>query len=180
VLQRAPKIGKAFKLYIAAQEHVVGATLMQDEDGKEHVMAYVTWHLLDAETRYMFVEKLCLSLYYACQKFRHYILSSTCIVICQHDVVKFMLKKPILSGRLGKWAYSLVEFDLAYEPLKAMREQVVTDFIVDHAVAFEDEVCMVEVAPWKLLFDGSLCSKGWGVSCVLVSSNNIPFDLSFI
>jgi hypothetical protein len=39
---RAPKIGKAFKLYVTAQEHVVGATLMQDEDGKEHVVAYVT------------------------------------------------------------------------------------------------------------------------------------------
>jgi hypothetical protein len=71
--------------------------------------------LLDAETRYVFMEKLCLSLYYACSKFRH-ILSSSCIVACQYDIIKHMLLKPILSGKIGKWAYALVEYDLAYEP----------------------------------------------------------------
>jgi hypothetical protein len=69
----------------------------------------------------MFIKKLCLSLYYACIKFRYYILSSTCTVVCQQDVVKFMLHKPILSGRLGKWVYSFVEYDLSYETLRAMK-----------------------------------------------------------
>jgi hypothetical protein len=73
------------------------------------------------------MEKLCLSLYYACSKFGHYILSSSCIVACQYGVIKHMFLKPILSGRIGKWAYALVEYDLAYEPL-------VADFIVDHVV----------------------------------------------
>jgi hypothetical protein len=83
----------------------------------EFPVAYVSQHLLDVETQYVFVEKLYLSLYYACSKFRHYILSSSCIVACQYDVIKHMLLKPILSGRMGKWAYALVETDLAYEPL---------------------------------------------------------------
>jgi hypothetical protein len=68
---------------------------------------------LDTKTWYVFVEKLCLSLYYTCSKFRHYILSSSCIVACQYDVIKHMLLKPILSGRMSKWAYALVEYDLA-------------------------------------------------------------------
>jgi hypothetical protein len=80
-------------------------------------MAYVSRHLLDAETWYVFTEKLCLSLYYACSKVSRYILSSSCIVACQYDVIKQMLLKPILSGRMGKWAYALGEYDLAYEPL---------------------------------------------------------------
>jgi hypothetical protein len=106
-----------FKMYIAAQEQIIGAILLQEEDGKEFSVAYVSQRLLDAETRYVFVEKLCLSLYYAFSKFRHYILSSSCIVVCQYDVIKHMLLKPILSGRMGKWTYALVEYDLAYEPL---------------------------------------------------------------
>jgi hypothetical protein len=106
-----------FKMYIAAQERIIGAILLQEEDGKEFLVAYVSQRLLDAETRYVFVEKLCLSLYYAFSKFRHYILSSSCIVVCQYDVIKHMLLKPILSGRMGKWTYALVEYDLAYEPL---------------------------------------------------------------
>jgi hypothetical protein len=77
---RAPKIGNPFKMYVATQEQVIGDVLLQEEDGKEFPMAYVSRLLLDAETRYVFVEKLCLSLYYACSKFRHYIISSSCIV----------------------------------------------------------------------------------------------------
>jgi ribonuclease HI len=132
-------------------------------------VAYVSWRLLDVETRYEFIENLCLSLYYSCIKFRHYILSSTCIVVSRHDVVKYMLQKPILSGRMGKWAYSLIEYDLKYEPLRAMKGQVVADFVVDHMAVIDSDACLVEVTPWKLFFDGSVCSRGQGVGCVLVS-----------
>jgi hypothetical protein len=95
-------------MYIVVQERVIGAVLLQEEDDKEFLVAYVSLHLLDAETRYVFMEKLCLSLYYACSKFRHYILSSSYIVACQYDVIKHMLLKSILSRRIGKWVTQLV------------------------------------------------------------------------
>jgi hypothetical protein len=95
-------------MYIAVQEWVIGAVLLQEEDGKEFPVAYMSQHLLEAETWYVFVKKHCLSLYYACSKFRHYILSSSCVVACQYDVIKHMLLKPILSGWMGKWAHALV------------------------------------------------------------------------
>jgi hypothetical protein len=129
---RASKVGNPFKIYVAAQERVIGAVLLHEEDGKEFLVAYMSRRLLDAETQYVFMEKLCLSLYYACSKFRHYILSSSCIVASQYNVIEHMLLKPILSGRVGKWAYVLVEYDLAYEPLRSMKGQVVADFIVNH------------------------------------------------
>jgi hypothetical protein len=129
--------------------------------------------LLDAETRYVFVEKLCLTLYYACSKFRHYILSSSCIVACQYDVIKHMLLKPILSGRMGKWAYALVEYHLAYEPLRSMKGQVVADFIFDHAIDVDYSINFVQLKPWGLYFDGSVCSKGQGAGCVVVSPSGV-------
>jgi hypothetical protein len=59
---RALKAGNPFKMCIAAQEWVIRAVLLQEEDGKEFLVAYVSQRLLDAETRYVFMEKLCLSL----------------------------------------------------------------------------------------------------------------------
>ena len=76
---------------MAAEDKVIGTVLTQETEGKEYVITYVSRRLIDAETRYIFIEELCLSLYYACTKLRHYLLSSTCIVTCQSDVIKHML-----------------------------------------------------------------------------------------
>jgi hypothetical protein len=81
-------------------------------------------------------------------------------VACQYDDIKHMLLKPILSGRIGKWAYALVAYDLVYEPLRSMKGQVVADFIVDHTVDMDHSVDFVQLKPWGLYFHGSVYSKG--------------------
>jgi hypothetical protein len=177
---RASKAGNLFKMYIAMQERVIGAVLLQEEDGKEFLVAYVSQRLLDAEIQYVFVEKHCLSLYYVWSKFSHYIFSSSCIVACQYGVIKHMLLKPILSGRIGKWAYKLVEYDLAYKLLRLMKGQVAADFIVDHAIDVDHSVDFVQLKPWELYFDGSICSKGQGTGCVIISPSGVYIDLSII
>ena len=45
-----------------------------------------------------------------------------------------MLQKPILSGRIGKWAYALTEYDLSYEFLKSVEDKIVADIIVEHRI----------------------------------------------
>jgi hypothetical protein len=47
---RAPKVGNPFKMYIAAEEWVIRAILLQEEDGKEFPVAYMSQCLHDAET----------------------------------------------------------------------------------------------------------------------------------
>ena len=73
---KAPKRDTPFRLYVAAEDKVIGAILTQETEGKEYIIIYVGRRLIDAETRYTFIEKLCLSLYYACIKLRHYLLLS--------------------------------------------------------------------------------------------------------
>jgi hypothetical protein len=95
--------------------------LAQEIEGKEYIVAYESRRLLDAEMRYTFIEKLCLSLYHTCTKLRYYLLPSICIVACQTGIIIYMLHKPSLSGRVGKWAFALVEYDLYCEPLNSMK-----------------------------------------------------------
>ena len=93
-----------------------------------------------------------------------------------------MLQKPILSGRIGKWAYALVEYDLAYESFKSVRGQIVADFIVEHRIYDEHdlEVGYITCTPWKIYFDGSVCDDGRGVGIgnVLISPSGAVFELS--
>jgi ribonuclease HI len=87
-----------------------------------------------------------------------------------------MLQQPISSGRIEKWAYDLIEYDLAYELLKYMKGHVVADFIVGHSI---DESCnLVSINLWKLFFDGSACREGQGVGVVLVSHRGAIFEQS--
>jgi hypothetical protein len=92
LVMKAPMAGIPFWLYIAAEDAVVGAVLMHVTEGKEHIITYLSRCLIDTEARYSFIEKMCLSLFYACSKLRHYLLSSTCVVACQADVIKYMLQ----------------------------------------------------------------------------------------
>jgi hypothetical protein len=78
---RAPQTHKRFRLYIAAQERVIGMVLVQQESNKEFIVAFASQRLVDTDMRYVFIKKLCLSLYYACSKFRNYILASHCTVV---------------------------------------------------------------------------------------------------
>jgi hypothetical protein len=181
---RAPRSREPFRLYIAAQEDVIGVVLTQESEAKENIVTYVSRRLLDVKTRYSFIGKLCFSLYYACAKLRHYLVASTCIVACQTDVIKHMLHRPILRGRLGKWAYALIEYDLVFECLKTMKGQVVADFIVERRVDVEHDDSLyldtnfIFCTSWKLYFDESACSSGQGIGIVIVSPNSNGFEAS--
>jgi hypothetical protein len=54
---KAPQLGVPFRLYIAAKDKVIGDVLTQETEGKENVVTYLSRRLVDAETRYTFIEK---------------------------------------------------------------------------------------------------------------------------
>jgi hypothetical protein len=58
-----------------------------------------------------------------------------------------MLYRPILHGRIDKWAYTLIEYDLAFELLKTLKGQVFVDFIVEHGIDLDDEINYLTFTP---------------------------------
>jgi hypothetical protein len=64
-----PQKRKPFKFYVAAGNHTIGSALMQEFEGKERVIFYLSRRLLDPETRCYPIEKLCLCLYCSCTNF---------------------------------------------------------------------------------------------------------------
>jgi hypothetical protein len=107
-----------------------------------------------------------------------------CLIIApfsgQTNVIKYVLQNLIMSGRDGKWAYALIEYDLTYESLKSIKGQVVADFIVEHRIDGSHKLNMLylTVTPWTLYFDGSVCNEGQGVDIMLVSPRNASFNFS--
>ncbi|XP_050378272.1 uncharacterized protein LOC126795482 [Argentina anserina] len=144
----------------------------------EHAVYYLSRTLLDAETRYSPIKWLCLAFYFACTKLRHYMLSFTTVVVAQTDLVKYMLTRPMLRGRIGKWILALLEFCLQYTPLKTLTGQAVSDFLLHHPIMEDIEsqnlvVPFVYTQPWVLYFDGSSTYHLSGAGVALVNPSGV-------
>jgi ribonuclease HI len=161
-----PQLNKPFKLYVAADTQTIGSALIQELEGKERVVAYLSRKLLDPETRYSAAEKLCLCVY---------LLNAECVVYSKFDVIKHMLSMPILNGRIGKWILALSEFELKFESAKAVKGQIIADFIAKHR---DPSIDLLEITPWALFFDGSSCGKGGGVGILLISPRGEMFEFA--
>ncbi|XP_070677980.1 uncharacterized protein [Malus domestica] len=128
-----PQRGKPLKLYISASDKSIGSLLAQNnEGGKEQAVYYLSRILTEVETRYSPVERLCLALYFTANKLRHYMLPCHVHIIAKTDVIKYMLSKPMLTGRIGKWILALSEFSFQYVPQMAVKGQAIADFLTEH------------------------------------------------
>jgi hypothetical protein len=47
-----------------------------------------------------------------------------------------------------------------------MRDQVITNFIVNHRIKDEENIKYVSVCPWMVYYDGSVCREGQGIGNV--------------
>jgi RNase H-like domain found in reverse transcriptase len=58
--------------------------------------------------------KSILALIFVVKKLRHYMLTHKVVLISKVDPLKYLMSRPILTGRLDKWAIILNEFDITY------------------------------------------------------------------
>ncbi|XP_050233029.1 uncharacterized protein LOC126681530 [Mercurialis annua] len=159
-----PKPNKPLLLYLSAARESLGCMLAQEDDGVERAVYYLSRGLTDTEIRYTDIEKMCLCLYFTCCKLRYYMLPVVVYVLSQTDIIKYILSKPYLRNRIGKWAIAMSEFTLVYVPQRAVKGQLLADFLADHPgiTLKEETVTFFDIAVWKMWLDGSRTSQGAG------------------
>ena len=88
----APKSGKPFLIYVKVTSHSLSALLAQDDDnGHEHAVYYLSRTLVGAESRYPMIERECLTLVFAVQKMRHYLVGQTIYVISNVNPIRVFM-----------------------------------------------------------------------------------------
>ncbi|KAK1650046.1 hypothetical protein QYE76_067851 [Lolium multiflorum] len=169
------KQDRPFYIYLSVADTSIASVVVQLYDGLERVAFYLSRRMLDAETRYPEIEKLCLCLFFTCTKLRHILLSAEIVIICKSDVIKHMLSAPVLKGQLGKWMFALLEFDLRYQPAKAVKGQALADLIAER---INTDIAALSVRAWAMFFDGSACDDGCGIGILLVSPRGATYSFS--
>ena len=111
----------------------MGAVLGQhDESGRrERAIYYLSKKFNDCEARYSMIEKVCLSLIWATQKLRHYMMAYPVLLLCRHDPMKYLFQKPALVGRCIKWQVLLSQYDITFVTQKSMKGQAIVDHLAN-------------------------------------------------
>jgi ribonuclease HI len=64
---------------------------------------------------------------------------------------------------------------LKFESAKAIKGQIIADFITEHRGPSID---LLQITPWAFFFDGSSCDKGGGVGILLISPRSEMFEFA--
>ena len=83
-----------------ASDHAVGAVLGQRKDKKPVVIYYASRTLDEAQQNHTTTEKELLTVVYAIEKFRPYVLCSKVIVYTNHSALKHLLEKKDAKPRI--------------------------------------------------------------------------------
>ncbi|XP_051144093.1 uncharacterized protein LOC127260404 [Andrographis paniculata] len=105
---------------------------------------------------------MCYSLVFACTRLEHYILPRETEVVSKVDLIRLILHRPTMQGRLMKWTIRLAPFELRHRPIKAVKGQVMADLLTEftnNKPVVNKMVLYIGTSPWKMFFDGSR-SKG--------------------
>ena len=115
-----PTQGEVLYLYLAISDHAVSSVLIREENEPQMPIYYMSKILLDAETRYLQLEKLALALVSASRKLSHYFQTYTIMVVTEHPL-KSLFRKANFSGRILRWAVELGQYDIKYQPRMAIK-----------------------------------------------------------
>ena len=82
-----------------------------DDNKREHVIAYTSRILNDAERNYTVTEKECLAIIWATKYFHHFLQGHEFSIVTDHEAIPWLKKHKQPKGRLARWIIHLSEYD---------------------------------------------------------------------
>lgn len=108
-----PHFDQSFYLQTDASKVGLGAELFQiSPSGDRRTISFASRTLNTAERNYSITELELLSIVFACEKFRVFILGYTVIVLTDHQALTFLFQCRLRNARLTRWTLHLQEFNL--------------------------------------------------------------------
>jgi hypothetical protein len=107
-----PNWSKEFRVHVDAYSITLGVVLEQPRIGDiDHLLAFSSRKLSTAEINYTTTKQEGLTMVYALQKFRHYLLGGHFKMFIDHSMLKYLVNKPMLGGRICIWLLLFQEYD---------------------------------------------------------------------
>lgn len=123
-------------LYITATNQVVSTVLVVEraEEGKTHGVQRPVYYLSEvlspAKQWYPHYQKLAYGVLMMTRKLPHYFQEHPIVVVTEAPLSN-ILNNPNATGRVSLWGIELSPLDIIYEKTKAIKSQVLPNFIAD-------------------------------------------------
>ena len=164
--------GEDLFMYLSVSKHAVSAFLLRDR-GVQQPVYYISKILVDAETRYLPLEKLVLALVHATRKLPHYFQAHTVYILAKYPL-QSLLKRSDFTGRIAKWGTRLGSFDIRYKPRSSIKGQVLVNFVAEFSLMKELEViCQVDCHSWKVFVNSASSATGAGAGILIITPEGI-------
>jgi hypothetical protein len=129
-------IGEPLLLYVAATTQVVSVVLVVERAKEGHTLliqrlVYVISEVLsETKVRYPQIQKLLYAIVLTRRKLHHYFEGHPVTVVSSFPLGEIARNREA-SGRIVKWTVELIGETLSYAPRKAIKSQVLADFLAE-------------------------------------------------
>jgi hypothetical protein len=131
-----PQDGEPLYLYVAATTQVVCAVIVVERTEEGHALPvqrpvyYISEVLSETKAWYPQIQKLLYTVVLVRRKLWHYFEAHPVTVVSSFPLGE-IIRNPDAAGRIAKWSVELMGETLAYAPRKAVKSQILADFIVE-------------------------------------------------
>jgi hypothetical protein len=168
-----PQDGEPLYLYVTATTQVVSAVIVVERTEEGHALP-VQWHvyylsevLSETKARYPQIQKLLYAVVLARRKLQHYFEAHPVTVVSSF-LLGEIIRNPDAAGRIAKWFVELMGERLAYASRKAIKSQILTDFVAEW-MDTQLPPPQIQAECWTLYFDGSVMKTEAGAGLLFVS-----------
>jgi ribonuclease HI len=168
-----PEAEDALGIYVAATTQLVSAVIVVKRREEGHALLvqrpvyFISEVLSETKIRYPQIQKILYAVIPMRRKLRHYFESHLVTVVSSFPLGEIIQCREA-SGRIAKWAVELMGETISFAPRKAIKSQVLADFLAEWV---DTQLLTAPIQPelWTMYFDGSLLKTGAGARLLFVS-----------
>jgi hypothetical protein len=168
-----PAAGEALLIYVAATTQMVSAAIVVERREEGHALLvqtpvyFISEVLSETKIRYPQIQKLLYVVILMRRKLRQYFESHLVTVVSSFPLGEIIQYREA-SGRIAKWAVELMGETISFAPRKAIKSQVLADFVAEW-VDTQLPTAPIQPKLWTMYFNGSLMKTGAGAGLLFIS-----------